>query len=219
MRTPAVASHRPRARPSTVPGPGRPGRAPSRSCRPPLPRTRRDPGARRGPLPGALETAPSRGCVLRAGVVPAAVRCDERVSRFGTPAAGLVGASAGMRLEDAIDHGPGGLHGVFASEQGAVAGHRIAQEPFVRGFLSRLLFDQIELSLVTHVLLPGALYAGGEGHRRVGRKLEAQIVGATVHRRGVLEETLRWRLELDQNLGAVLGQQLTGAQVPGHALP
>ena len=100
------------------------------------------------------------------GVVPTAVRSDDRVSLFRPPTAALVGASPVVRFKDRLDHRPGGLDRVLAGEERSIAGHGVAQKPLVGRFLSRLFFEQVELSLVPDKLLPGELDARGEGDGR-----------------------------------------------------
>ncbi len=65
-------------------------------------------------------------------------------------------------FEYRIDHGPGGLNRVLTGEERSVADHRVAQESLVRRFLTCLLLDQRELSLVADEFPPGALDASGE---------------------------------------------------------
>src|SRR5579863_1938497 len=79
------------------------------------------------------------GCAIGAGIVPAAIRSDERVSLFRAPCAAPVTANPVMVLEDSIHHFPCGFNGVFAGEERPVALHGISQKPFVRRFLARLL--------------------------------------------------------------------------------
>jgi len=79
-------------------------------------------------------------------------------------------------LQDWIDHGPGVLHRILTGEERSIAGHGIAQKPFVGRFLSRLLFKQVELSLLADEFLSRELDASGEGDGRVGGEPEAQVV-------------------------------------------
>ena len=46
-------------------------------------------------------------------------------------------------LKDRIDHRPSGLNRVFTREECSIAGHGVAQEPFVGRFLSRLFFEKV----------------------------------------------------------------------------
>ena len=121
--------------------------------------------------------------------------------------------------EDGIDDRPGGLDRVLSGEQRAVAGHRVAEESFVGRFFVRLRIEQQKLALVAEELFAGALDAGGESDRGVGRELEAEVVRRAACRPGVREELLRWRLQLDEDLGDRLGQALAGAQVPRYPRP
>jgi len=132
--------------------------------------------------------------IKECGVVPASVRCDERVSLFRTPAARLVAKRAGVGIKDWIDHRPGGLNRVLAGEECAIAGHGVTQQPLAGCFLPRLFFQQVELALVADELLAGALDARGQGDGGVGRKPEAQVIGPPGRRRGIVEQPLRWRL-------------------------
>jgi hypothetical protein len=70
-------------------------------------------------------------------------------------------------LKDWVHHRPGGLDRVLTGEKRAVAGHGIAQEPFVRRFLSRPFIKQVELPLVADELLSCALDPSSEGYRGV----------------------------------------------------
>jgi hypothetical protein len=88
-----------------------------------------------------------------------------------------------VAIKDRVDHCPGGFNRILTGEERAIASHGISQKPLVRRFLSRLLFNQVELSLVADELLPSALDARGEGDGRVGREPEAQIIGSSGHRR------------------------------------
>ncbi len=58
-----------------------------------------------------------------------------------------------MVLEYSIDDSPRRFHCVLASEQPPVALHGVAEQPFIGGFLSRLLFKQLQLSLLADKLL------------------------------------------------------------------
>ena len=102
---------------------------------------------------------------------------------FGPQLPALVRANPVMVLKDRINHRPGGLDRVLAGEERSVAGHRVAQQPLVGRFLSRLFIQQVELALVADEFLARALDASGEGDGRVGREPEAQIVGAAGRRR------------------------------------
>jgi hypothetical protein len=72
--------------------------------------------------------------------MPAAVRGDDRIRLFRTPAAALVRTNPVMGFEDWIDHRPSSFHRIFPCEERAVAGHGIAQKSLVGRFLSRPLF-------------------------------------------------------------------------------
>jgi hypothetical protein len=118
------------------------------------------------------ENAPAAGSssasVLGPEVVPTAIGGDERVSLFWPPTASLVWANRAVNLENRVDHRPGGLNRVLAGKERALARHGAAWEASAGGFLSPVLIDQIELSLVADELPPGALDAGGECDGRAG---------------------------------------------------
>ena len=128
----------------------------------------------------AAAAGSSSGCLFGSGVVPAAIRSDDRVSLFRPPSAALVGASPVVGLKDWIDHRPGGLYRVFTGEERSIAGHGVAQKPLVGRFLCRPFFEQVELSLVPDELLPCDLDASGQGDGRAGGKPESQVVGPAV---------------------------------------
>jgi hypothetical protein len=71
-------------------------------------------------------------------------------------------------LKDWIDHGPSGLNRTFTGEERSVAGHGVAQKPFVGRFRCRVFFKQVELSLVPDELLPCELDASGEAMAALG---------------------------------------------------
>src|ERR1039458_2126564 len=119
----------------------------------------------------------SSGCLLAYGVVPTAVRSDNRVSLFRPPTSTPVGASLVVPLKDRVNYRPGGLHRILTSEQCSVACKGVAQEPLVGRFLSRPFLEQVELSLLPDELLPGEFDASCDGDGRVGRDPEAQVVG------------------------------------------
>ncbi len=110
-----------------------------------------------------------------------------------------------VRLEDWIDHRPRGLDRVLTGEERSIAVHRVAQKPLVGHFLSRLFFEQVELSLLTDELLPCDFNASGEGDGRVGREPEPQVVGLAGRRRRVGEKPLRRRLQLHHYFGRGFG--------------
>src|SRR5450759_334800 len=90
----------------------------------------------------------SSGCLLGHGVVPTAVRSDNRISLFRPPTSAPVGASLVVPLKDWVDHRPGGLHRVLTSEECSIAAQGVAQEPLVGRFLSRPFLEKVELSLL-----------------------------------------------------------------------
>ena len=67
------------------------------------------------------------GRFLGSGVVPKAVRSNDRVSLFWSPAVASVKASLVVFLKDWIDHRPGGLDRVFTGEERSIADHGVAQ--------------------------------------------------------------------------------------------
>ena len=73
---------------------------------------------------------------------------------FGPQLSAPVGSNPVVRLKDWIDHRPGGLDRVLTGEERSIAGHGVAQKPLVGRFLSRLFFEQVELSLLPDELLP-----------------------------------------------------------------
>src|ERR1035441_8412315 len=64
----------------------------------------------------------SSGCLLGYGVVPTAVRSDNRVSLFRPPTSAPVGAGLVVPLKDWVDHRPGGFHRILTSEECTIAG-------------------------------------------------------------------------------------------------
>src|SRR5438445_13779799 len=86
-------------------------------------------------------------CLVRSrrGVVPLAVRRDERMRLLRPPAMTTIGASAWMLLEHRLDHRPRGFDRIFAREECAIAGHGVAQQPLVGCLLRRLFVDEGEL--------------------------------------------------------------------------
>src|SRR5664279_6650588 len=71
----------------------------------------------------------SSGHLLGRGVVPTAVRSDNRVSLFRPPTSAPVGASLVVPLKDRVNYRPGGFHRVLASEECSIAAQGVAQEP------------------------------------------------------------------------------------------
>ena len=92
--------------------------------------------------------------------MPTSARRNHRVRLFRPPTPALVGQRPVMLLQDRIDHGPGCFHGVFAGEERAVAGHGVAEQSLVRGFLPKQFFAQVKLALVADEIFSGALDAG-----------------------------------------------------------
>lgn len=60
-----------------------------------------------------------------------------------------------------IDHGLGGLDGVFTGKERAVTGHRIGQQALVGRLLAGLFFQSRGLALVANEFLADAFHAGG----------------------------------------------------------
>src|ERR1022692_4742380 len=58
----------------------------------------------------------SSGCLRACGIVPTAIRGDDRVRILRSPTTALVGASPMVRLKDRLDHSPGGLDRVLTGE-------------------------------------------------------------------------------------------------------
>ena len=78
-------------------------------------------------LPDAIEpdgdaAGTSSGCLFGHGVVPTAVRSDNRVSLFRPPTSAPVGAGLVVPLKDWVDHRPGGFHRILTSEECTIAG-------------------------------------------------------------------------------------------------
>jgi len=69
----------------------------------------------------------SSGCLLGHGVVPTAVRSDNRVSLFRPPTSAPVRAALAAPLQDWVDHRPGGFHRILTSEECSIAGQGVAQ--------------------------------------------------------------------------------------------
>ena len=124
-----------------------------------------------------------------------------------------------MVRQNRIDHRPGRLDRVLAGEQRAVAGHGVAEQPFVGRPLVRLHVEQIQLALVADELLAGPLHPSGQRDGGTGGNPKSQIIGRPALGHGVGKEPLRRRLQLDQHLGGRLGQALARPQVPRHARP
>ena len=99
--------------------------------------------------------------------MPTAVCGDECVSFFRPPCAAFVTANPGMVLQNPIDHLPCGFNRVFAGEERAVAFHCVAQKPFVRSFLARLLIGQGKLPVLSDEFLTCKLDARSERDDRV----------------------------------------------------
>jgi hypothetical protein len=104
-----------------------------------------------------VDESRSSGCIRRFGIVPTAIRRDDRVSLLRSPAAALVGASPMVRFKDWLDHRPGCLDRVLTGEERSIASHGVAQKALVGRFLSQLFFEQVELSLLADEFLPGTL--------------------------------------------------------------
>jgi hypothetical protein len=85
--------------------------------------------------------------------MPAAIRGNDRISLFRTPSVSLVRANPVVNFEDRIDHRPSCFNRVLAREECAVAGHGVAQKPFVGRFLSGPFFQQVKLSLLSDEIL------------------------------------------------------------------
>jgi hypothetical protein len=67
-------------------------------------------------LGGGTIGASTSGFLAACGVVPTSMRGDDRVRILRSPTAALVGASPMVRLQDRLDHGPGGLDRVLTGE-------------------------------------------------------------------------------------------------------
>src|ERR1035441_449675 len=113
--------------------------------------------------------------------MPTAVRSDDRVSVFRSPAAAFVNMNTVMVLENRIDHDPRGLNRVFSSEERAVAGHGVAKKPLVGRFVARPFFRQIKLLLLSDEIFARELDACGKGNRRIGGDPEAQVIRSAGH--------------------------------------
>jgi hypothetical protein len=100
--------------------------------------------------------------------MPTAVRRDDRVSLLRPPAVALVQANAMMVLEDRINYYPRGLNRIFSCEERAVAGHGVAEKPFVGRFVSRPLFRQVKLFLLSDEILARDLDARGKCNSWIG---------------------------------------------------
>jgi hypothetical protein len=85
------------------------------------------------------------------------------------PSAAPVGTTTVVRFQHWIDHRPSGLGRILAGEKSAIAGHRVGQKPLVGRFLSGLVFEKIELSLLTDKFFSGKLDASGEGDGGTGQ--------------------------------------------------
>jgi hypothetical protein len=84
---------------------------------------------------------------------------------------------SGVGIKNWLDHRPRGLNCFLTSEERPVADHGVAQQPLVGRFLSRLLFDQVEFSLVADEFLPCVLDASRQGDGGTWGEAESQIVG------------------------------------------
>ena len=71
------------------------------------------------------------GCAIGAWIMPSAIPSDQCVSLFRPPRTALVAANPMMVLEDSIHHLPRGFNYILAGEEGPLAFHGVAQEPFV----------------------------------------------------------------------------------------
>src|SRR5271170_8528702 len=116
-------------------------------------------------------------------VMPAVAFGDNFISFFWSPTAALIRANQMVVLKDSVYHFPCGLNRIFTGEERSIAGHSVAEEPFVGRFRAQEFFEQVEFPLVADEFLPDALDASGEGNSRFGGKLEAQIVGPADRRR------------------------------------
>ena len=86
-------------------------------------------------------------------------------------------------IKNWLNHRPSGLNCFLTSEECAVAGHGIAQQPLIGRFFTRLLFDQIEFSLVAEELLSCTLDASGQRDGGTGGKPESQVIRTAVRGR------------------------------------
>src|ERR1039458_5241609 len=107
-------------------------------------------------------------CAIGAWIMPTAVGGNECVSFFRSPCAAFVTANPRMVLQNSIDHFPCSFNRVLAGEECPVALHCVAQEPFVRRFLSRLLIGQGKLPILSDEFLTCKLDARGESDDRAG---------------------------------------------------
>src|SRR5690349_19752730 len=124
-----------------------------------------------------------------------------------------------MTLEHRLDHGPRRLHAVFAGEEHAVSGQRVAQQPLVRRLLARVLIAEVQLVLMAYESLARFFDTGCECDLRLGCEAKADVVGSSGWLMRVGEQTLGRGLELDPGLGHRLGEALSSAEIPGHAGP
>lgn len=82
-----------------------------------------------------------------------------------------------VRFQQWIDDCPYSLHRILAGEERAIADHGVTQKLLVGCSLSRLFFQQVELSLLADEFLSCKLDASGDGDGRVGGQAEAKIGG------------------------------------------
>ena len=99
------------------------------------------------------------------GIVPLTIRSKEPIGVFWSPTAARIGPNPSVFLEDRIDYHPRRFDRVFTGEQRAVADHRVAQEPLVGGFLSRLFFNQVKFALIADIFLACTLHARSKSDR------------------------------------------------------
>jgi len=136
---------------------------------------------------------------------------NDRVSLFRSPAAALVGASPVVGPKNWIDHCPRGLNRAFTRKERSIADHGVAQKPLVGRFLSRLIFEEVELTLFPDEIFSCELDASGEGNGRTGREPEAQVVGRPTF--GIGAESAK------SLCGGGFSSTMTSVAVSGRYLP
>src|SRR5450432_370772 len=134
-------------------------------------------------------------------IVPRAVRAEELLGLARAPCVATVWQHLVMVPQHGVDRDPSCLNSILASEECAVADHRVAQQSLVGRFGAEQLLAHVELLLVANELLARTFYACSERDRGVRREVKAQIVCRSRQWHGVREQLRRRRLELYQHLG------------------
>src|SRR5262245_10479749 len=135
---------------------------------------------------------------------------------LGSPCPSLIWKNRNLRFNHRIDDTPCLLDIIFASKQGCVSSHGIAQEPLIGVHVAcTRQSGRNQFSAGAGSLLLGVDNIRANGNRYIGADPEPAIVRSQI----IVAEHRRWQAQPDYDLGAGHGQALAGSDVEGNAVP